>query len=137
MRFFRKMSLTPLAYVAWTIVAVCASARACVPPPRFLTPLAVATAKEMISRHEEIIAARPLPVVLSAVDKPMEDTIHKTSSLRGSSGDYVLTNDEFGAPGSRPLNGLLSDGSTLAEQVLESERSKDSSRFFYVGWNYE
>ncbi len=137
MSLLRKMTLTLLADVAWTIIAVSASAQTCVPPPGFVdTPApAVATAKEMVSHTEEITVARPLPVVLSAVDKPIEDTIHKTSSLPGISGDYMLTKGEFGAPGSRRLN-CLSDGSTLVEQVLESERNKDSSRFRYVVWNY-
>jgi len=47
----------------------------------------------------------------------------------------MLTEGEFGAPGSRRIT-CLSDGSTLVEQVLEKERNSNSSRFRYVVWNY-
>src|SRR5262249_44679208 len=53
----------------------------------------------------------------------------------GVSGSYMLTKGEFGAPGSRRLN-CLSDGTSLVEQVLESERNSSTFRFRYVVWNY-
>ena len=113
------------------------SAQTCVPPSGFVdTPApAVAGVKELVSHTEEINIDRSLSVVLNSLDKPLEDTIHKTNSLPGVSGSYMLTKGEFGAPGSRRLN-CLSDGTSLVEQVLESERNNSTFRFRYVVWNY-
>jgi len=128
-----------ISFVAAAMVAFASavSARTCVPPSGFVdTPApAVAAVKELVSHTEEINIDRPLSVVLNSLDKPLEDTIHKTNSLPGVSGSYMLTKGEFGAPGSRRLN-CLSDGTSLVEQVLESERNSSTFRFRYVVWNY-
>src|SRR5262249_60954900 len=107
------------------------------PPPGFVdTPApTVAAVKELVSHTEEITIDRRLAVVLNSLDKPLEDTIHKTNSLPGVSGSHMLTQGEFAAPGSRRLN-CLSDGSTLVEQVLTSERNTNTFRFRYVVWNF-
>src|SRR5713226_9801907 len=133
----RKKILTALAYFAWTGVAVTASAQTCAPPPGFVdTPHpAIGPAEQLVAHIEEITIDRPLSVVLSAVDKPLKDTFHKTGSLPIVSGDYMLTKGEFGVPGSRRLT-CLGDGSTLEEEVLQSERDNSASRFRYVVWNY-
>ncbi len=68
-----------------------------------------------MSHTEEIVINRSLPIVLSAVDKPIKDTIHKSGSLPGVSGEYLLTKAEFGTPGSRRIT-CLSDGTTLEEE---------------------
>jgi len=128
-----------ISFVAAAMVAFVSavSAQTCVPPSGFVdTPApAVAAVKELVSHTEEINIDRPLSVVLNSLDKPLEDTIHKTNSLPGVSGSYMLTKGEFGAPGSRRLN-CLSDGTSLVEQVLESERNSSTFRFRYVVWNY-
>jgi hypothetical protein len=125
------------ASIAWMGAVVSTAAQTCVPPPGFVdTPApTVAAVKELVSHTEETTIDGQLAVVLDSIDKPLEDTIHKTSSLPGVSGSHMLTNGEFGAPGSRRLN-CLSDGSTLVEQVLASERNTNTFRFRYVVWNY-
>jgi len=137
MSLLRKMILSLFAYIAWTNIVLITAAQTCVPPPGFVdTPAPpVAAVKEMVSHTEEITIDRPLPIVLKSLDKPLEDSIHKTNSLPGVSGSYMLTKGEFGEPGSRRLN-CLSDGTTLVEQVLESERNSNTFRFRYVVWNY-
>src|SRR5260370_38023465 len=118
-------------------VSVGPSAATCVPPPGFVdTPHpVVAPVDSLVSHTEEIIINRPLPVALSAADKPLKDALHRTSALPGVAGDYVLSGGEFGTPGTRRLV-CLTDGSTLEEQALERERTGKSYRFRYVVWNY-
>jgi hypothetical protein len=113
------------------------SAQTCAPAPGFVdTPHPViGSPEEFVSHTEEITIDRPLSVVLRAVDKPIKDTFKKTGSLPIVSGDYMLTKGEFGASGSRRLT-CLSDGTTLEEEVLQSDRDRNSSRFRYVVWNY-
>ena len=124
-----------LLFAISTSVAV--SAQVCVPPSGFVdTPRpAIADAKELVSHTEEITIDRPLAEVLADSNKPLKDTIHKTSSLPGVSGDHMLTQGTFGVPGSRRLT-CLTDGSTLEEEVIQSERTSNSFRFRYVVWNY-
>jgi hypothetical protein len=113
------------------------SAQTCAPPQAFVDsphPV-IGSFEEFVSHTEEITISRPLSVVLSAVDKPIKDTFKKTGSLPVVSGDYMLTKGEFGASGSRRLT-CLSDGTTLEEEVLQSERDQKSSRFRYIVWNY-
>jgi hypothetical protein len=74
-------------------------------------------------------------VVLGVVDKPLKDTFKKTGSLPTVSGEYQLTQSAFGTPGSRRLT-CLTDGSTVEEEVLQSERDSDSRRFRYIVWRY-
>jgi len=113
------------------------AAQTCAPPPGFVdTPApTVAAEKELVSHREEIDVDRPLPVVMNSLDKPLADTFHKTSSLPGVSGTYMLTKGEFNVLGSRRLT-CLSDGSSVVEQVLESERNNEAFRFRYVVWNF-
>jgi len=112
-------------------------AATCVPPPGFIdTPHpVVAPVDRLVSHTEEIIINRPLPVTLSAADKPLKDALRRTSALPGVAGDYILTGGGFGTPGTRRLV-CLTDGSTLEEQALERERTDKSYRFRYVVWNY-
>ena len=137
MNLVHKMALTLFTAATWMSSNLSAAAQTCVPPPGFVdTPAPiVAAVKELVSHAEQLNIDRPLPVVLNSLDKPLQDIIHKTNSLPGVSGSYMLTKGEFGAPGSRRLN-CLSDGSTLVEQVLESKRNTSTFRFRYVVWNY-
>jgi hypothetical protein len=132
-----KVTVAALACIAWTSVAACVFAQACAPPPGFVdTPHpVVAPPEQLVARVEEITIDRPLSIVLSAVDKPLKDTFHKTGSLPIVSGDYMLTKGDFGGPGSRRLT-CLGDGSTLEEEVLQSERDNRTHLFRYVVWNY-
>jgi len=132
-----KTSAILMTLLAWTSVAVSASAQTCVPPRGFVdTPHPViAPADQLVAHTEEITIGRPLSVVLSAVDKPLKDTFKKTGSLPVVSGDYMLTPGEYGAPGSRHIV-CLTDGSTLEEETLQSERDNSASRFRYIVWNY-
>lgn len=120
-----------------TSAAVDGIAQTCIPPSGFvdIPHPAVASGEELISHTEEITIDRPLDKVLEDAKKPLKDTIHKTSSLPGVSGDHMLTQGTFGAPGSRRLT-CLTDGSTLEEEVLQRERTNTSYRFRYVVWNY-
>jgi len=124
-----------LLFVLSTSAAV--FAQVCVPPSGFVdTPHpAIVDEKELVSHTEEITIDRPLDKVLEGSNRPLKDTIHKTSSLPGVSGDHMLTQGTFGAPGSRRLT-CLTDGSTLEEEVLQRERTNNSYRFRYVVWNY-
>jgi len=126
-----------LAFAVSASVAISVSAQTCAPPPGFVdTPHpAIAPAEQLVSHTEEITIDRPLSVVLASLNKPLKDTIHKTSSLPGVSGDYMLTKGEFGMPGSRRLT-CLTDGSTLEEEALVREQNSNSFRFRYVVWNY-
>jgi hypothetical protein len=114
-----------------------AAAQNCLPPPGFTdTPHpAIARLDQLVSHTEEITVDGPLAVVLSAVDKPLSETIKSSNSLPGITGSHMLTDGPFGAPGSRRLN-CLSDGSTLVEQMLQRDLRKDSVWFRYVVWNY-
>ncbi len=111
--------------------------RPCTPPPEFVdTPHPiVAPIENLVSHTEEIVIERPLAVVLDVEAKTsLEDAIDKNSSLPHVSGTYMLTEGEFGQPGSRRVT-CLSDGSTLVEQVLENDRTSNSSQYRYVVWN--
>ncbi|HTZ89818.1 MAG TPA: hypothetical protein VMA71_05735 [Alloacidobacterium sp.] len=123
--------------IAAILPLISSYAQTCFPPPGFVdTPApAIAPAEELVSHTEEITIDRPLAVVLNAGNKPLKDTIHKTSGLPGVSGDYMLTKGTFGLPGSRRLT-CLTDGSTLEEQVLERTVTNNTFHFRYVVWNY-
>jgi hypothetical protein len=112
-------------------------AQKCAPPPGFVdVPApAIAATEELVSHTEEITIDRPFAVVLDSLNKPLKDTIHKTSALPGVSGDYTLSKISFGLPGSRRIV-CLTDGSTLQEQVLTREQTGHSSHFRYVVWHY-
>ncbi|MGO9453361.1 MAG: hypothetical protein ACLQDV_20290 [Candidatus Binataceae bacterium] len=132
----RLLALTLFAAIV-SATAANAAAPTCTPPPGFVDSPhpEIAPPDELVAHTEEIDIERPLALVVKSLDRPIEDTVHKTSALPGVVGDYVLTRGEFGAPGSRRLN-CLSDGSSLVEQVLEKDQSSDAFRFRYVVWNY-
>ena len=113
------------------------SARTCAPPPGFVdTPHpAIVPAEQLVAHTEEITIDRPLAVVLRVVDKPIKDTFKKTDSLPMVSGEYQLTQNPFGTPGSRRIV-CLTDDSTLEEEVLQTERDDNSHRFRYIVWKY-
>jgi hypothetical protein len=128
---------------AWTFLLFVTATRtalfaqACTPPPGFvdIPHPAVASMEELVSHIEEITINRPLAEVLEASNKPLKDTIQKTSGLPGVSGEHMLTSGTFGTPGSRRLT-CLTDGSTLEEEVLQREQTSSSFRFRYIVWNY-
>jgi hypothetical protein len=69
------------------------------------------------------------------MNKPLEKTINKSDSLPGVSGDYMLTQGDFGAPGSRHIV-CLTDGTSTVEEALEHEDGPAGSHFRYIVWNY-
>jgi hypothetical protein len=137
MGFSARMTWAVCVFIVGIVWTDGASAQNCLPPPGFKdTPHpVVAPLERLVSHTEEIIVDRPLAVVLHAVDKPLSETIKRSNSLPGVTGSYMLTEGQYGAPGSRQLN-CLSDGSTLVEQVLLQEQRIDSVRFRYAVWNY-
>ena len=55
--------------------------------------------RQVAKTHPSLLMAiLVLAVVLSAVDKPLSDTIKSSSSLPGITGSYMLTGGTFGAP---------------------------------------
>ena len=133
-----KMTLLLLTCCAATSTAAIAAPVPCVPPPGFVdTPHpAVAPVEKLVSHSEDIVIRRPLDVVLDTESKlSLEKTIDRNSSLPSVSGTYMLTQGDYGSPGSRRLT-CLTDGSSLVEEVLESGRDKNSGHFRYVVWNY-
>jgi hypothetical protein len=137
MSLMRKMTLSLFAYIAWTGIVLSTAAQTCVPPPGFVdTPHPpIAPAVQLISRTEEIVIGRPIQVVSAAMNKPLTQAIRQSSSLPGVSGDYMLTQGEFGAPGSRHIV-CLTDGGSVEEGALEREATANSGRFRYIVWNY-
>ena len=98
-------------------------AQNCAPPSAFVDAPhpAIDAPERLVSHTEEIVINRSLPIVLSAVDKPIKDTIHKSGSLPGVSGEYLLTKAEFGRLGSRRIN-CLSDGDAGRGSLAERTR---------------
>ena len=132
------MTLILLTCSVATSTAAIAATVPCVPPPGFVdTPHpAVAPVEKLVSHSEDIVIHRPLDVVLDGESKlSLEKTIDRNSSLPSVSGTYMLTQGDYGSPGSRRLT-CLTDGSSLVEEVLESRRDKNSGHFRYVVWNY-
>jgi hypothetical protein len=138
MRIGPKVALSLVAVIACAGIALKMDAQTCVLPPGFVdTPHpTVAPVDKLVSHTEEIVLAQPLDEVLDATSKTsLDKAIKRANSLPGVSGMYMLTSGVFGSVGSRRLD-CLTDGSTLVEEVLVSERGKDSARFRYVVWNY-
>ncbi len=113
------------------------NASPCTPPPGFQdAPHPVIAAPDQLVSHTEVIVIpRPFSAVLDAMNKPLEKTIHKSDSLPGVSGDYMLTKGKFGSPGSRHVV-CLTDSTSTEEEALEREDSAISSHFRYIVWNY-
>lgn len=132
---------TVLRFIASMVVLLVFASRAhaslCGPPPGFHDgPHPVIAAPEELVSHTEVIdISKPIGVVLDAMNKPLEKTIHKSDSLPGVSGDYMLTRGEFGLPGSRHIV-CLTDGASTVEEALEREESATASHFKYIVWNY-
>lgn len=106
MRSTQSMSTRRLALLTVgcsAIFAARASTSSCVPPAGFvdIPHPEIAADEKFVSRSEEVTIERPLIVVLSVVNKPLKDTISSSGSLPGVSGDHMLTEGEFGMPGSR------------------------------------
>jgi hypothetical protein len=122
----------------FVLVSTCVvGAASCAPPRGFHDgphPV-IASADQLVSHTEVIDIARPFSVVSDAMNKPLEKTITKSDSLPGVSGDYMLTQGKFGAPGSRHIV-CLTDGTSTVEESLEREDSPTSSHFRYIVWNY-
>jgi hypothetical protein len=139
MRFIRSITMRMLAPLVGGCLAfgARASTQACVPPTGFvdIPHPQISAGEKLVSRTEEVTIERPLAIVLGVVNKPLKDTISSAASLPGVSGDHMLTEGEFGLPGSRRLT-CLSDGSTLEEEVLERTQASDSFHFRYIVWNY-
>lgn len=134
----RRTILAAIALASTAVVTTSARAAPCVPPHGFVdtTPPVVAPADQLVAHTEEIDISRSLATVLDVVNgKSLEHTIHSPKSLPGVSGTYPLTKGDFGEPGTRRIT-CLTDGSTLEEQVLERQRTKDAYHFRYVVWNY-
>ena len=114
-----------------------ANASPCAPPPGFQDGAhpVIAVPDELVSHTEVIDIYRPFSVVSDAMNKPLEKTISKSDSLPGVSGDYMLTQGEFGSPGSRHIV-CLTDGTSTEEEALEHEDSATSSHFRYIVWRY-
>lgn len=131
-----KICLVPI--VAATSIGAGAIAQTCSPPQGFVNqpPPAFAAPERLAAHTEEITVNRPLAIVVSTAAKTdIKDAIHKAGDLPGVVGEYPLNNIPFGTPGARRLV-CLSDGSTLEEQVLELEASRNFRRFRYMVWNY-
>ena len=136
MSLLRNTTLSLFAHIIGTSI-VSTAAQTCVPPPGFVdTPHPpIAATVQLISRTEEIVIGRPIRVVSAAMDKPLNQAIRQSNSLPGVSGDYMLTQGEFGAPGSRHIV-CLTDGGSVEEEALEREGTANSGRFRYIVWNY-
>lgn len=130
LRFF------PIAAIL-VVASVCAAETECTPPPSFKdTPHpAIAPAEQLISHTEEVVIERSMAEVSAAMNRPLSQGILKSDSLPGVAGTHVLTEGNFGEPGSRRVV-CLTDGTTVEEQSLERVTESDGSRFRYVVWNY-
>jgi hypothetical protein len=131
-----RPALLPFVFLFALVIAPVVRA-SCAPPPGFhdgLHPV-IAAPDQLVSHTEEIVISRPFSVVSDAMNKPLEKTINKSESLPGVSGDYMLTQGEFGSPGSRHIV-CLTDGTTIEEEALEREDASTSSHFRYIVWNY-
>ena len=113
------------------------NASQCAPPTGFHDgPHPVIAAPDQLVSHTEVMdIPRPFRVVSDAMNKPLEKTINKSDSLPGVSGDYMLTQGEFGTPGSRHIV-CLTDGTSTEEEALEHEDAPTASHFRYIVWNY-
>lgn len=126
----------PVVFILVT-ASVCSAETGCTPPPGFKdTPHpAIAPAEQLISHTEEVVIQRSMAEVSAAMDRPLSQGILKSDSLPGVAGTHVLTEGNFGAPGSRRVV-CLTDGTTVEEQSLERVTESNGSRFRYVVWNY-
>ena len=132
-----RPTLPPFAFLFVLASACVVNASPCAPPPGFRNSPhpAIAAPDQLVSHTEVIVIPRPFSVVSDAMNKPLEKTINKSESLPGVSGDYMLTQGEFGSPGSRHIV-CLTDGTSTEEEALEREDTPTSSHFRYIVWNY-
>lgn len=118
-------------------VAATAAPAACKPPAGFNdTPHpAIASAEQLAVHTEQIDIDRPFPVVVEAMNMPLQQALHGSGSLPGVAGDFMLTKGDFGAPGSRHVV-CLTDGTTVEEESLVRDGTATTGHFRYVVWNY-
>jgi len=132
-----RSALRHIAFLLVLAFARAVNASPCAPPPGFQDgphPV-IAVPEDLVSHTEVIDISRPFSVVSDAMNKPLEKTISKSDSLPGVSGDHMLTQGEFGSPGSRHIV-CLTDGTSTEEEALEHEDLATSSHFRYIVWNY-
>jgi hypothetical protein len=132
-----RSALRPSVLLLFLVMVGAANASSCAPPRGFrdLPHPAIAAPDQLASHTEVIVISRPFPVVSAAMDKPLEKTINKSDALPGVSGDYMLTQGQFGSPGSRHIV-CLTDGTSTEEESLEREDAPTHSHFRYIVWNY-
>ena len=132
-----RSALTVNAFLLMFACAPASNAASCVPPAGFRDgPHPNIDAPDKLVSHTEVIEiSRPFSTVTDAMNKPLEKTIQKSDSLPGVSGDFMLTQGEFGAPGSRHVV-CLTDGTSTEEESLQREDEATSSHFKYIVWNY-
>jgi hypothetical protein len=132
-----RSALLPPALLLFLLMGHVANASSCAPPPGFHDgPHPAIAALDQLALHTEVIVIpRPFSVVSAAMDKPLEKTINKSDSLPGVAGDYMLTQGQFGSPGSRHIL-CLTDGTSTEEESLEREDAPTHSHFRYIVWNY-
>lgn len=136
MRFPRMRHI--VAVLALACIARVSASQDCALPQGFKdTPHPeVAPVGQLVSHTEEIEVAKPLDTVLTESQRtPLKQAIRKSDSLPGVAGEHILTDGDFGQPGSRRLV-CLTDGTSTEEQVLLKDRSKTHAEFRYVVWNY-
>jgi hypothetical protein len=133
----RRLALVPVVFLFSAIVARAVSASSCAPPVGFHDgPHPFIDAPDQLVSHTEVILiSRPFSVVSDAMNKPLDKTINKSESLPGVSGEFMLTQGDFGSPGSRHIV-CLTDGTSTEEEALEHEDSATSSHFRYIVWKY-
>jgi hypothetical protein len=122
----------------WCAAGVARADGVCTPPAGFKdTPHpVVAPVDQLVSHTEEVVIAKPLDAVLAEAERTdLNQAIKKADTLPGVAGTRVLTDGDFGEPGSRRLV-CLTDWTTTEEQVLERSRTKTQAKFRYVVWNY-
>src|SRR5260370_14268141 len=75
-------------------------AQNCAPPSGFgdAPHPAPDSPERLVSNTEDIVITRSLPTVLSAVDKPLNHTLHKRGSLPGVPAPYLLTTPDQDNP---------------------------------------
>lgn len=132
-----RLALLLLAFLLSAVVAQAANTSSCAPPPGFHDgphPV-IAGPEQLVSHTEAIEISKPFSVVSDVMNKPLEKTINKSDSLPGVSGEYMLTQGDFGKPGSRHIV-CLTDATSTEEEALEHEDSATSSHFRYIVWNY-
>jgi hypothetical protein len=132
-----RPALVAFAFLFVLVFAHTVNASSCAPPPGFHDGPhpAIAAPDRLVSHTEVIVISRPFSVVSDVMNKPLEKTISKSESLPGVSGNYMLTQGEYGSPRSRRIV-CLTDGTSTEEETLEQEVAPTSGHFRYIVWKY-